>query len=65
MDSGDARAVPTLLALLPHVERYWGLQHALHARRGEAGGVQVLAPTPLKSLESDSGFAPLAGLPLD
>ena len=52
-------------ALLLHVERYWGLQRALHARRGEAGGAQVLAPTPLKSLESDSGFAPLAGLPLD
>jgi DNA-binding CsgD family transcriptional regulator len=59
MDTGDARSVPALLALLPHVERYWGLQQALHAQAGAAGGAQVPAPTPLKTLESESGFAPL------
>ena len=59
MDTGDARAVPALLALLPHVERYWGLQHALHAQRVEAGGAQLLAPTRLETLESESGFAQL------
>jgi hypothetical protein len=59
MDSGDARAVPALLALLPQVERYWGLQHALHAPRDEAAGAQLSAPTPLKTLESESGLARL------
>jgi DNA-binding CsgD family transcriptional regulator len=59
MDTGDARSVPALLALLPHVERYWGLQQALHAQAGATGGAQVPAPTPLKTLESESGFAQL------
>jgi DNA-binding CsgD family transcriptional regulator len=59
MDTGDARSVPLLLALLPHVERYWGLQQAQHAQAGASGGAQVPAPMPLKTLESESGFAQL------
>jgi len=59
IETGDPRAVPALLALLPQVERYWGLHHALHAQRGEAGGAQLSAPNALKTLESESGLAQL------
>ena len=50
----DIRAVPALVALLPQLERYWGLQNAL-----QAAGAQSTAPNPLKTLETKTAAPPL------
>ena len=58
IEEGDPRAVAAMLALLPQIERYWGLQRALEASRESAPEALILAPTPLKSLESQVQFPP-------
>ena len=59
LERGDMRAVPALVSLLPHLERYWRLQTALAG----AGGAQLSAPNPLKSLELETEFPPRAVAP--
>jgi len=56
LEGGDLRAVAALVALLPQIERYWGLHNALHAKRGDADGARLLAPNPMKPLETETVF---------
>jgi hypothetical protein len=58
MEDGDVRAIAALASLLPHLDRYWGLQNALRAARAGAETAQVLAPSPLKSLETQTILPP-------
>ena len=59
LERGDLRAVSALIALLPQVERYWGLQNALVVGRGDAVGAHLLAPKPMKSLALETRLPPL------
>jgi hypothetical protein len=63
LENGDLRAVSALVALLPHVERYWRLRQALHAARSGAETAQVMAPNVLKSLKVETEFPPRATAP--
>lgn len=63
LESGDLRAVAALAALLPHLDRYWGLQNALRAARVDAEAAQISAPILLKSLETETRFPPHAPNP--
>jgi len=63
MERGDLRAVPMLVALLPQLERYWGLHNALHAARGDADRARISAPNPMKTLEIETAFPPRAAEP--
>jgi len=60
MERGDLRAVAALVALLPQVERYWGLHNALHAAGGNADRAHLLASNPMKPLETETVLPPLA-----
>jgi len=61
MESGDLRAVAALVALLPQLERYWGLHNTLHTARGAAERAHVLTSKPMKSLATETAFPPRAG----
>jgi DNA-binding phage protein len=60
MESGDLRAVAALVALLPQIERYWGLHNALQAPRENADRAHILAPNPMKSLKIETTLPPRA-----
>jgi hypothetical protein len=63
MENGDPRAVAALVALLPRLDRYWGLQNAVRAARGATDGAHISTPNGMKSLETETGFPPLAATP--
>jgi hypothetical protein len=63
LERGDLRAVSAVVALLPHIERYWRLQHALHPARSSAEGAQVSAINALKSLGAETELPPLGAAP--